>query len=344
MGDDPADGSRSRPRTVGVREVAQAAGVSTQTVSRVLNGHAYIRDETRQRVLDAMTELDYRVNNAARALGTQKTKTIGIIASDASLYGPSAGLAALEASARDADRWVVTAFADGGDESSVLEAVDHVRGQGVDGIILVAPHERTRDVVERRVGGEPVAVLHGGAGSGAQRRGAEAVVEHLLALGHTRIARVGGPADWLEELARAEGFDRALSSAGLGPTASWAGDWSAGSAFGLADEVGDLISSSAGPTAVVVANDQMALGLIAGLRRRGVRVPADVSVVGFDDNPDAAFYTPALTTVRLDIAGEARRCIAEVLGGAGRPGGDPQSDPVSAPRLVVRESSAAPAR
>lgn len=327
---------RSRIRPVGVREVAAAAGVSTQTVSRVLNGHAYIRDETRQRVLTAMDELDFRVNNAARALGTQQSKTIGIIASDAALWGPSAGIAALEAASRDADRWVVTAFADGDDEKSVAEAVAHIQGQGVDGIVLVAPHERTLAAVESRLRGEPVAVLHGGPGASAQREGAASATRHLVELGHTRVARLGGPADWLEEVDRAEGFRDALRRSGIAPVAEWAGDWSASSGYAVAETAAEAVRDGR-VTGVVVANDQMALGLIAGLRGAGLDVPAEVSVVGFDDNPDAGFYRPALTTVHLDLAGEARRCIAEVLAA------DTAPARAAAPRLVVRASTRPPA-
>ncbi len=333
---DDASLARPRGRSVGVRDVAAAAGVSTQTVSRVLNGHAYIRDETRQRVVAAMEALDYRVNNAARALGTQQSKTIGIIASDAALFGPSAGIAALEAASREAERWVVTAFADGDDEESVAEAVDHIQGQGVDGIILVAPHERTLAAVEGRLRGEPVAVLHGGFGSRAQREGAAAATEHLIELGHTRIARLGGPADWLEEVSRAEGFRDALGRQGLAPAREWAGDWSAASGFEVAEAVAGTIRDGR-VTAVVVANDQMALGLVAGLRGAALDVPVEVSVVGFDDNPDAGYYRPALTTVRLDIRGEARRCVAEVLATG------PDSAQVAPPRLVVRASTGPPA-
>lgn len=349
-----SDGAaRARPRQVGVREVAAAAGVSTQTVSRVMNGHAYIREETRQRVLSAMEALDYRVNNAARALGTQQSKTIGIIASDASLYGPSAGIAALEAASREADRWVVTAFADGDDEASVIEAVDHVQGQGVDGIILVAPHERTLTAVEGRLRGEPIAVLHGGAGAAAQRLGAATTVAHLVELGHTRIGRLGGPPAWLEEVSREIGFRQALSEYGLEPASLWSGDWSAASGAAVADNVAAAVRDGS-ITAVVVGNDQMALGLIAGLRSTGIDVPAEVSVTGFDDNPDAGFYRPPLTTVRLDLLGEARRCIAEILSAAEGTTRSPEhalptdSDPrlvspATEPALVARASTGPPA-
>src|SRR5690349_3357337 len=126
MSDQPVSAASGR---VGVREVARAAGVSTQTVSRVINAHPGIRDETRRRVLEAMAALDYRVNNAARALGTRRTRTIGILASDASMYGPAMGILALEAAARATGRWVTAAYADAGDEASVVQAARHLFAQ-----------------------------------------------------------------------------------------------------------------------------------------------------------------------------------------------------------------------
>jgi DNA-binding LacI/PurR family transcriptional regulator len=129
--------------------------------------------------------------------------------------------------------------------------------------------------------------------------------------------------------------NRVLAERGLIPGERWAGDWSARAGSAIAPEVAAAVRLPDGPTAVAVANDQMALGLIAGLRDAGVAVPGGVSVTGFDDNPDAAFYSPPLTTVRLDLAGEARRCIAEVLG-------HPASELPSSPVLVVRGSTAPP--
>jgi DNA-binding LacI/PurR family transcriptional regulator len=330
------DDSPARPRgRIGVREVARAAGVSTQTVSRVINEHPGIREETRQRVLDAMRALDYRVNNAARSLGTRRTRTIGILVSDAAMYGPATGVIALEAAARAAGRWVSAAYADAASESSVVEAVQHLRAQGVDGIVVLAPHARTLAALTGAAVGLPVIALHSSDEYAVQRDAAAIAVAHLTELGHRRLAHVAGPDDWLEALARAEGFAAALTARGAQSAGVWRGDWSAASGFAVAAQIADAARGGDGPTAVFAANDQMALGLIAGLAEKGVGVPQEISVVGLDDNPDAAYYRPALTTVRLDIAGEAARCIAEVLGMA-------PAAPAEPPVLVARASSAAP--
>ncbi|MFF2631877.1 LacI family DNA-binding transcriptional regulator [Microbacterium sp. NPDC058021] len=322
---------------VGVRDVAALAGVSSQTVSRVLNDHPHIRDETRRRVLEAMATLGYRVNNAARSLGTATTRTLGVIASDATLYGPAVGIAALETAARTAGRWIATAYADAADAASVSAAAEHLLSQGVDGIVVVAPHART---LETLAGLElPVAELHGGPGAARQGEGAGSAVHHLVDLGHTRIAHLTGPAEWREAAARDAGVRAALAAAGLEPGPRWEGDWSADAGAHRAAEIAAAVRAPGGPTAVVVANDQMALGLMAGLADLGLAVPGDVSVAGFDDNPDAAYYRPALTTVRLDIEGEARRCIGEVLGleAADAPALTP-----APPTLVARASTGPP--
>ncbi|MFG6504095.1 LacI family DNA-binding transcriptional regulator [Microbacterium sp. P05] len=323
------------PRPAGVREVAAHAGVSTQTVSRVLNGHANIRSSTRQRVLEAIEALGYRVNNAARSLGTRESRTIGLIASDAALYGPSAGIAAVEAAARAAGRWVAAAYAPAEDEASMLAALEHLRAQGVDGILLVAPHARTLQTLVAADPGLPVIALHGGSGADRQAAGVGLVVDHLVRLGHRRIAELAGPDDWLEAAARSRGLRWALTTHDLTAVGRWEGDWSAAAGHVHAEEIAAAVARDDGPTAIVVANDQMALGLIAGLRSLGVEVPGDVSVSGFDDNPDAAFYRPALTTVRLDIAGEARQCVGAVLG-------DLEPPTPEGPELIPRASTAAP--
>ncbi|GAA4350907.1 LacI family DNA-binding transcriptional regulator [Angustibacter luteus] len=330
-----SDTSPRRGGRIGVRDVAQLAGVSTQTVSRVLNNSPNLREETRARVLEAMAELDYRPNNAARALGTATTRTLGVVATDVTLHGPALAVAALATAARDAGRWIATAYADATDEASVDSALSHVLGQGVDGIVLVAPHVRTRDALLNHASGTPMVVMHGGPVD-RQAEGTALVVDHLVSLGHRRIGRVGGPADWLEERSRRAGHDAALATHGLAAGPSWGGDWSAAAGHRLSTQVADVVRSPNGPTAVVVANDQMALGLMAGLRAGGVDVPGQVSVVGFDDNPDAAYYSPPLTTVRLDVGAEARRCVAQVFG-------DAPPDEGTAPRLVARSSTAAPA-
>lgn len=326
-------------RTVGVRDVAALAGVSRQTVSRVLNDHPDVAAETQQRVRAAMAELGYRMNNAARALGTRRSRTLGVLASDALQYGPSRSIAALEASARGAGYWVSAAFADAGDADAVVSAVDHLIAQGVEGIVVVAPHARTLEALDALQIGVPVVTLHS-AGRGArglsvdQAAGARLAVAALADAGHTRIAHLAGPADWLEAESRAEGYAAELAERGLAAGPVIAGDWSAGSGYAATERV-----RASGATAVFAANDQMALGLLGGLHEAGLSVPGDLSVVGFDDIPDAAYYWPKLTTVRQDFDELARRAVAAVVGEAAA--GESDLAPV-APLLIARDSVAPP--
>lgn len=342
---------------VGVRDVAALAGVSRQTVSRVLNDHPDVAADTKVRVLQAMGELGYRMNNAARALGTRRSRTIGILASDTLLYGPSRSIAAIEASARDVGYWVSAAFAESGDPDAVASAVEHLVAQGVEGIVVVTPHARTLQALEALHVRVPVLTLQsaGRASRGLsvdQVAGARLAVAALADAGHTRIAHLAGPAHWLEAELRADGFAAEIAARGLEPGFVLEGDWTARSGYEAASVV-----MNAGVTAVFAANDQMALGLIGGLHEAGVAVPGDVSIVGFDDVPDAAFYWPQLTTVRQDFEELARRAVAALMrsadgdgvadgagsgDGAGSAGSAASDLPPVEPVLIERRSIAPP--
>ncbi|MGX5697708.1 LacI family DNA-binding transcriptional regulator [Agromyces soli] len=342
-----------RPRAVGVREVAARAGVSRQTVSRVLNEHLDVADETKQRVLAAMVELGYRMNNAARALGTNRSRTIGVLASDALQYGPSRSIAAIEQAARAAGYWVSAAFAQSGDPASVADAVAHLQAQSVEGLVVVAPHQHTLDTIETLDTGIPTVMLHS-AGAGQpdgrgprsfsvdQVAGARLAVGCLADAGHRRIAHLAGPTDWLEAESRAIGYAAELAARRLEPALVVPGDWTARSGYEATEAM-----LGAGVTAVFAANDQMALGLLSGLREAGVDVPGRLSVVGFDDVPDAAYYSPPLTTVRQDFEELARRAVAALVGGStgsadAGAAGDASPERPLAPELVRRGSVASP--
>ncbi|MGB3731917.1 LacI family DNA-binding transcriptional regulator [Microbacterium sp.] len=333
--------NRTRVRAVGVRDVAALAGVSRQTVSRVLNDNPEVAEATRERVMAAMAELGYRVNNAARALGTRRSRTLGVLASNAEQYGPSRSIAAIEASARAAGYWVSAAFAEAGDADAVVAAVDHLISQGVEGVVVVAPHARTLDALDALRIDVPIVTLHS-SGRGTrglsvdQAAGARLATAALADAGHTRIAHLAGPADWLEAEARAEGFAAETAARGLPAGPVIAGDWSAASGYAATAAV-----IESGVTAVFSANDQMALGLLGGLHEAGLAVPGDVSVVGFDDIPDAAFYWPRLTTIRQDFTELARRAVAALVAG---PDAAASALLPVAPALMRRDSVAPPRR
>jgi DNA-binding LacI/PurR family transcriptional regulator len=224
-------------------------------------------------------------------------------------------MAAIEASARAAGYWITAAFADSGDEESVTAAIEHLRAQSVDGLIVFAPHARTLDVLDALRIGIPTVILHAAERADFtvdQRAGARLAVATLADAGHERIAHLAGPADWLEAEARAAGFAEELAGRGLPAGAVFDGDWSPRSGHEAASAV-----IASGATAVFAANDQMALGLIGGLRAAGVAVPERISIVGFDDVPEAAYAWPPLTTVRQDFEELARRAVARVIAESG---------------------------
>jgi DNA-binding LacI/PurR family transcriptional regulator len=340
--DDPATGAGGR--APGMLDVARLAGVSHQTVSRVLNDHPSVRPETRVRVETAIRELGYRRNSAARALATRRSSTVGLLTSTSNRSGPVSTLVAVEQAARAAGLWVSVASLSGYDPESVRSALDHFLDQGVDGIVVIAPVEEAVQVASAVAVDVPMVIVapRVEAGSRAlavavdQRQGARLVVRHLAGLGHRRIAHVAGPPGWLDAIERENGWREELAAQGLAPPETVRGDWTAASGYAAAR------SLDPSATAVFAANDQMALGLVRALVEQGRRVPADVSVAGFDDIETAAFALPPLTTVRQDFAELGLAAVRTLVGRiAGEPA--PPATLVE-PSLQVRASTAPPPR
>jgi DNA-binding LacI/PurR family transcriptional regulator len=335
--------TKSNARLPRLEDVAERAGVSHQTVSRVINNHPNVSKATRERVEAAIAELGYRRNTAARSLVTRRSQTIGVLASELSQYGPANTLLGVEQAARNAGYFVSIAALKSVSRESIFDAVRHFMDQSVDGIVVSVPHSDTLlALADLKIGAPVVAVgsLGNDAVSGAmvdQARGAELAVGHLIELGHRRIGHIAGPQDWIDGVARAEAWSAVLGSAGLDDDLLMTGDWSAGSGY----EIGRKLAAERSATAVFVGNDQMALGLLRAFNEAGIRVPDDVSVVGFDDQPESGYFIPPLTTVRQDFEELGRRCIDIML--AAIEDGESVSSTVVAPELVVRQSTSAPA-
>ncbi len=327
-----------------LEDVAELAGVSHQTVSRVVNGHPNVSKATREKVEAAIAELGYRRNTAARSLVTRRSQTIGVLGSELSQYGPANTMLGVEQAARDAGYFVSIAALRSVSRDAILDALRHFLDQAVDGIAVLVPHTETLRILEEFNPGVPVVAvgsLGNEAVSGAmvdQKRGAEIAVGHLIELGHSRIGHVAGPADWIDGALRTEGWRAALQHAGLQDDLLLEGDWSAGSGYAI----GRQLAAERKATAVFVGNDQMALGVLRAFNEAGVRVPDDVSVVGFDDQPESSYFTPPLTTVRQDFEELGRRCMDTVLKEI--EAGAAVSSTVVTPELVRRESAAAPRR
>ncbi|WP_437773640.1 LacI family DNA-binding transcriptional regulator [Arthrobacter sp. KNU40] len=335
--------TKSNGRLPRLEDVAERAGVSHQTVSRVINDHPNVSKGTRERVEAAIAELGYRRNTAARSLVTRRSQTIGVLASELAQYGPANTLLGVEQAARDAGYFVSIAALRTVNREAILDAVRRFLDQSVDGIVVIVPHSETLLALAEVKAGVPVVAVGslGDASVGGamvdQKRGAELAVRHLLDQGHHRIGHVAGPQDWIDGVARAEGWSAALRAAGLEDDLLVVGDWSAGSGY----DIGRKLADERTATALFVGNDQMALGLLRAFSEAGVRVPEDVSVVGFDDQPESGYFTPPLTTVRQDFEELGRRCMDLMLGGI--EDGESVGTTVVEPELVVRQSTSAPA-
>jgi DNA-binding LacI/PurR family transcriptional regulator len=295
-------------------EVARAAGVSQKTVSRVVNDEPHVSPEVRARVLRAIRELDYRPNNAARALLMGRYRRIGVVSLGTALHGPATLLAGLERAMQRAGYSFALAGTVEGQGISV--AVEALLEQGVDGIVLSEPID---DGTPLRLNVDVPVVslcehveLPGGTSTVVRVdgvAGARAATEHLLSLGHRTVWHIPGPQDWWTARDRTRGWREALAAAGAPePPLAAEGDWTPASGYAAGRRLAQLTDA----TAVFVANDDMAIGALRAFTEAGLSVPADVSVVGFDDIPAAPYLTPPLTTVRQDFTTVADRAV-EVL-------------------------------
>ena len=324
-------------------DVAVLAGVSHQTVSRVLNDHPSVRPETRRRVLEAIDSLGYRRNSAARTLVTRRSGTIGVITPGSALFGPTSTLIAIEEAARDSGLFVSVATVRHWDDEEVRTALDHFMDQGVDGAVVIAPQDDAREAVRAydpripvvMVGSHDVPAGRVHAVAVDQYAGARAAVRHLLDLGHRDVVHLAGPQSWIDARERRLGWFDELSSSGIVPRGPIDGDWSAETGY----RVGLGLADGLLPSAVFAANDQLALGLLHAFAERGVRVPDDVSVVGFDDVDGSAHFVPPLTTVRQDFGALGRRCLGVLRAALADQEAGAEAIP---PRLVVRSSTGGP--
>jgi DNA-binding LacI/PurR family transcriptional regulator len=334
-------------RTPVMADVARIAGVSHQTVSRVLNGHPNVRPATRDRVLAAIRELGYRPNAAARTLVTRRTNTLGVISFNTTLYGPASMLYGIEQAAKQDDYFVTVAALAQLKRHAVLDSIERLRDQAVEGVIVIAPQTTAVGALAHVPPGVPLVAV--GCGTHASlasvavdnESGAERATSYLLDLGHRTVHHMAGPSTWLDAQERVTGWRRALEARGAPvPEPLTAEDWSARTGY----ELGARIARDPEVTAVFCANDHMALGLLRALQLAGRRVPEDVSVVGFDDIPEAEYFGPPLTTVRQDFGSLGARCVAMLLNAIGREEGPAAAaagiSPVVEPELIIRESVA----
>jgi len=327
-------------RSPAITDVAKLAQVSHQTVSRVLNEHASVTPLTRARVLAAIERLGYRPNAAARALATGHSKTLGAVTLNTTFFGPVSTLYGIEQAARLAGYFLSVVSLRSIDRGSVRDAVGRLADQHVEGIVVIAPLTSATEALDDLPTDMPVVVVEGdprvdlAAVTVDQAEGARAATAYLLSCGSRTVVHIAGPPEWQEAQGRVAGWLSALEEAGAEVTPPVAGDWSARSGY----QAGRKLARAGAATAIFAANDQMALGVLLALHERGRRVPEDVSVVGFDDMPESAYFTPPLTTVRQDFH-EVGRASLRLLLDQIESGARSVDRVVVQSRLVVRRST-----
>ena len=334
--------SEAAPRALVMSDVAARAGVSHQTVSRVINGHPNVAPLTRERVLAVIAELGYRPNTAARALVTGSTRTIGFVTVSINQYGPAQTLIGLEQAARASGYSLSVTVLDDATAEAMRDAVDRFVAQSVDAVVALGTYDDAFEALHSISAPVPlVTVQSGGAVEEPavgvdQVAGARLATRHLLGLGHRTVHHVTGPADSKEARDRIEGWRSELAAAGAPVPEILRGDWTPSSGYAAGKRLACRVREGDDVTAIFMANDQMALGLLAAFHGEGLEAPRDVSVVGFDDLPEAPYFTPPLTTVRQDFAELGRRGVELVL--ARLKGEDLHPEPVP-PALLVRSST-----
>ncbi|HEX5333448.1 MAG TPA: LacI family DNA-binding transcriptional regulator [Cellulomonas sp.] len=325
-------------------DVARAAGVSQKTVSRVVNGDPHVSHEVRERVTRAIVTLGYRPNRAARNLVLGRSRTIGVLSVGSTDFGPSSLVLAAEGAIRSA-RYamsVINTFED--QPETITDSLRALVDQGVDGIVVNEP-VGAFTLAAGALGDLPVLSLSGSYGISTseivadadQASGARSATEHLVGLGHRTVHHIAGPANWRSSTLRLEGWRSSIRAAGVPEPAVVHGDWTARSGY----ELGTRLAVDPEVTAVFVANDQMAIGLMRAFAEAGRDVPGEVSVVGFDDVPEAAYLSRALTTVRQDLAYLATFGVGMLIDAIENPRRQDRRENVPV-ELVIRETTAAP--
>jgi LacI family transcriptional regulator len=329
----------SRPRATTITDVAREAGVSVASVSRVVNGHANVAAETRQRIIDVVDRLRYVPDTAARGLITRRSQMIGVLLPD--VYGEffSELIRGIDSGAREHHLHLLLSSSHG-DAAEMAAAIRAMHGR-VEGLLVLAPQLDTAALADldasvptvfmnSRVGGRAPSLAIDSYG------GARAMVRHLVACGHRSIAHITGPIDNFDSHERERGYRDELAAAR--PSARpqvIRGDFTQTSGYAAGRALG---AAAAPPSAVFAANDMMAIGCLAALAELGVAVPDDIAVAGFDDIPLAAFVRPALTTMHVPIVELGRGAVTRLAESIARP--EARASAATLPtELVIRESS-----
>jgi DNA-binding LacI/PurR family transcriptional regulator len=334
-------GANGATPRVSMTDVARRAGVSQKTVSRVVNGEPHVTEAIRARVQAAIDEMGFRPNAAARALVTRRNQRIGMVTPSTALYGPASILEGVDGALRGSGYHLSVARTQGNGVADLQAAIDELVAQDIAGLVLSEPIDLGHPDLRVPHGlpvlsfGSPKAGATGATDTAAhpdelvlgadETAGARSAVEHLLALGHRTVHHIGGTEGW------------SATARGIEAPSVVHGGWTPRSGYEAATE----LLRRAGVTAIFAANDHMAIGAIRAVEQAGLRVPEDVSIVGFDDAPEAEFLSTALTTVRQDFAEVTRLAVHRLVGSIeGRPPAERHR--LVPAQLIVRESTAPP--
>jgi DNA-binding LacI/PurR family transcriptional regulator len=336
-----------RSRRATLNDVGALSRVSYQTVSRVVNNSPLVAEKTRERVLKAIAELGYLPNRAARRLATRRSRVIGMIGSHITYYGPAQVMLSVEETAKQHGYNLMFAGVQSGSKPQVAAAIDDLFEHQVDGLVLGVRVEGGLEAIRKLCRGVPFVALDPSNVSDVptvivdQQYGTRLAIQHLLNLGHQQIACIGGPPSWSASKERRRGWAKALKHAGLEPGPYLEGDWSAASGFAATEKM--MVEAPGQFTAIVAANDHMALGALRALHAHGIEVPGQMSVVGYDDLPESRFFEPPLTTIHHDFARQGERCVEVLLSMINRQTVDPPLQRLC-PELVIRETTAVATR
>jgi DNA-binding LacI/PurR family transcriptional regulator len=274
-----------------------------------------LKPATREKVEKAITDLSYRPNQAARQLVTSRSRLIGVLIAEADLYGPASILNAMEKIARQEGYSLISIAVSAGSRESWREAIDQLRNLAIDGVITIAlPGEIVKEI-ENSLDGAVIVIVD----SEPSKKfdvvnidniyGATIATQYLIDAGHTEILHVTGPENGYESVKRKLGYETTMKSAGLKP-AVIVGDWSIATGFDVGIKVSKM---KKWPTAVFCANDHLALGMMKAFSEAGIDVPGDISVIGFDNIPEANYLIPALTTVGQNFDELGNNAIEKML-------------------------------
>lgn len=336
-------------KPVTIRDVARVAGMSTQTVSRVLNDRPNVAPQTRAHIQRVIADLGYAPNMMARGLSSGRSNTIGVIGFGLEYFGSTSVLTGIEQKAQTMGFSIILSLLDRYEMEWVDQILRVLVSRQVDGLIWSIPGVgKTPHGLSRRLAdtGLPVVFINkestgDNVVSLNNWRGGQLATEHLLAQGYRRIGLVAGPDGWWEARQRQSGWQQTLMDAGYQDIEllKVTGDWTPSSGeqglYRLREQAPDL-------DAVFVSNDEMAIGVLRAARQSGLRVPEDLGVVGFDDIPEAAYFFPTLTTVRQNARALGALALERLVGlirGEGDNASVVQSAAIVEPELVVRESS-----